>query len=211
LNQTFEVFLRYYINYNQDDWVQLLLIVQFVYNSTASEPITVLLFFANCRYNPTVYKQPQADKVKAQDTIVYIDKLKNLYTQLELDLQFCRQRTAEYTNKKRSQEPLLEKGDKVYLLRQNIKTKQPSRKLDFKKLGLFRVEEKISSVNYKLELPKTSRLYPVFYILLLEPAKGIMQIDKTTDIQSEQDTDVYNIEKVLASRVSKRSTEYLIK
>jgi hypothetical protein len=102
LNQALEVFLRYYINYNQDNWVQLLLIVQFVYNSTTSGPITVLLFFTNCRYNPTVYKQPCTDKIKAQDAIVYTDKLKDLYTQLELDLEFCRQRTAEYTNKKRS-------------------------------------------------------------------------------------------------------------
>jgi hypothetical protein len=101
---------------------------------------------------------------------------------LELDLEFCRQQTAEYTNRKQSREPLLEKGDKVYLLRRNIKTKQPSRKLDFKKLGPFRIEEKISSVNYRLELPKISRLYPVFYISLLEPTKGITQIDKTTDI-----------------------------
>jgi hypothetical protein len=83
--------------------------------------------------------------------------------------------------------------------------------LDFKKLGLFRIEEKVSSVNYKLELPKISRLYPVFYISLLELAKGITQIDKTTNIQPEHNTDMYNIEKVLASRVSRGSTEYFIK
>jgi hypothetical protein len=78
-------------------------------------------------------------------------------------------------------------------------------------LRLFKIIEKISSVNYKLELPKISRLYPVFYISLLEPAKGITQIDKATDIQPEYNTDIYNIEKVLASRVSRGSTEYLIK
>jgi hypothetical protein len=106
---------------------------------------------------------------------------------------------------------LFEEEDKVYLLRQNIKTKQPSRKLDFKKLGLFRIIENISSVNYKLELPKISRLYPVFYILLLEPAKEITQIDETTDIQPEYNTNIYNIKKVLASRVNRGSTEYFIK
>jgi hypothetical protein len=78
-------------------------------------------------------------------------------------------------------------------------------------LGLFRIEEKISSVNYKLELPKIFRLYPIFYILLLEPAKGITQIDKTTDIQSEYNTNIYNIKKILASRVSRGSIEYFIK
>jgi len=74
----------------------------------------------------------------------------------------------EYANKKRITGPLLKKGDKVYLLRKNIKTKWPSNKLDFKKLGLFEILEKIRDVNFKLWLPKTSRLYPIFYILLLE-------------------------------------------
>jgi len=64
--------------------------------------------------------------------------------------------------------PSLKKGDKVYLLRKNIKIKWPSNKLDFKKLGLFEILEEIGDINFKLRLPKNSRLYPVFYILLLE-------------------------------------------
>jgi hypothetical protein len=56
----------------------------------------------------------------------------------------------EYTNKKRIIGPLLKKGNKVYLLRKNIKTKRPSNKLDFKKLGPFEIIEKIGSINFKL-------------------------------------------------------------
>ncbi len=63
---------------------------------------------------------------------------------------------------------MLKEGDKVYLLRKNIKTKRLSTKLDFKKLGLFRVTEKIGAVNYRLRLLAYLRLYPVFYVLLLE-------------------------------------------
>ena len=47
-------------------------------------------------------------------------------------------------------EPLLKEGDKVYLLYKNIKTKRLSNKLDFKKLGPFRILKKIRIVNYKL-------------------------------------------------------------
>ena len=34
----------------------------------------------------------------------------------------------------------LKEGDKVYLLRRYIRTRKPSNKLDFKKLGLFKIE-----------------------------------------------------------------------
>jgi hypothetical protein len=52
-------------------------------------------------------------------------------------------------------------------------------KLDFKKLGLFKVLDKVSLVNYKLQLPKNSKLYLVFYVLLLELVRGDALI--TTD------------------------------
>jgi hypothetical protein len=54
------------------------------------------------------------------------------------------------------------------LIRRNIQTKQPSTKLDHKKLGLFKIKRIIGLVNYKLILPKTINIYPVFYISLLE-------------------------------------------
>ena len=50
--------------------------------------------------------------------------------------------------------------------------KRLSTKLDFKKLGPFKILKKVSLVNYRLQLPKESRLNLVFYISLLELAKG---------------------------------------
>jgi hypothetical protein len=54
------------------------------------------------------------------------------------------------------------------LIQRNIQTKQPSTKLDYKKLGLFKIKIIIGLVNYKLVLPKTINIYPVFYISFLE-------------------------------------------
>ena len=57
-----------------------------------------------------------------------------------------------YYNKKYSVGPMLKKGDKVYLLRKNIKTKRLSNKLDYKKLRLFIINKKTGLVNYRLKL-----------------------------------------------------------
>jgi len=69
-------------------------------------------------------------------------------------------------------EPAFKEGDKVYLLWKHIKTKRLSTKLDFKKLGPFKILKKVSLVNYKLQLPKESQLHLVFHVSLLELAKG---------------------------------------
>jgi hypothetical protein len=75
-----------------------------------------------------------------------------------------------YYNQKHSVGPTLKEGEKVYLLRKNITTKQPSDKLDYKKLGLFKITKIKSLVNYRLKLPKIIKIHPIFYISLLEPA-----------------------------------------
>ena len=56
----------------------------------------------------------------------------------------------------------------VYLLRKNIKIKRFSNKLDYTKLGLFKIIEKLELVMFKLELSLYMRIYLVFYILFLK-------------------------------------------
>lgn len=56
------------------------------------------------------------------------------------------------------------------LLRRNIKTTRPSPKLDFCKLGPFKIAKKLSDKVYQLTLPPSlSRLHPNFNVDLLEP------------------------------------------
>ena len=65
---------------------------------------------------------------------------------------------------------MLKKRDKIYLLWKNIITKRLSDKLDHKKLGLFKIREVKGLVNYQLKLPRSIRIYNIFYISLLEKA-----------------------------------------
>ena len=75
----------------------------------------------------------------------------------------------EYYNRYRLEGPCLKRGDKVYLSARNLYIKRPSEKLDFKKLGPFVIEEKISTSNYQLSLLDIMKVHTnIFYISLLE-------------------------------------------
>jgi hypothetical protein len=72
--------------------------------------------------------------------------------------------------------------------------------LDLKKIDLFRVKRNIRDINFKLKLPLTIRIYPIFYISLLKPAyldtfKGLVP-----ELNPEIQKFVYNVESILAVR-----------
>ena len=104
----------------------------------------------NYRYILEVYKVLLIDSVYTHQAILKVEELKNLYQELVTDIQFISQYTVLYYNQKYSIGPELKEGDKVYLFRKNIRTKRLSNKLDYKKLGLFKIEKKIRTINYRL-------------------------------------------------------------
>jgi hypothetical protein len=94
--------------------------------------------------------------------------LKIFYKELAVDLVFFTKRIVSYYDIYYNIEPTLKKRNKIYLIQRNIQTKQPSTKLDHKKLGLFKIKRIIRLVNYKLVLPRTINIYLVFHISFLE-------------------------------------------
>jgi hypothetical protein len=87
-----------------------------------------------------------------------------------------------YYNKSKLKKSRFREGDLVYLLRRNIKIIRLNDKLDHKKFGLFKVKRNIKDISYKLYLPLTIRIYPVFYISLLESADPDTPADPAPEI-----------------------------
>ena len=55
-------------------------------------------------------------------------------------------------------------------------------------------------VNYKLKLPPNIRIYPVFYIVLLEPAlENTRSIIEPVEFKEEKET--FKVERILATRI----------
>jgi hypothetical protein len=211
VNQTMEAYLRCYVNYKQNNWVDLLPLAQYAYNSAESEGTGVTPFFANYGYTPSAYRTPLSETTHAQGAKVKVEELKTLHQELATDITFIAQRAAVYYNRKHSVEPELKKGEKVYLLRKNVQTKRPSDKLDHKKLGPFEIDEKIGSVNYRLRLPKTMEIHPVFHVSLLEPAPPGSPPAPKTEVQQLDPQKEYEVETVLDCQYIRGKVKYLVK
>jgi len=109
----------------------------------------------------------------------------------------------EQANKVRHLDPVWNPGDKVWLQQKYIRTTRPSNKLDHKQIGLYTILEKVGSRAYKLDLPATVKIHPVFHISLLEPAAstepipGHHQLPPPSIIIQEQQE--WEVEKILDS------------
>jgi hypothetical protein len=170
LNQTLEQYLRCFVSYQQNDWVRYLPLAQFTYNTSKHSITKSTPFYANYGREAIPFRQPFETTRWNQRASLDAEQLKNLHKTLQNDVEFLNTRMAHYYNQRHRKEPSLKEGDKVFLLRTNIKTKRPSDKLDFKKLGPFPITKKINDVTYSIQLPQGTRLLNKFHISLLEPA-----------------------------------------
>ncbi|QRW26676.1 Transposon Tf2-7 polyprotein [Rhizoctonia solani] len=90
-------------------------------------------------------------------------------------------------------------GERVWLDGKNIELRTNSNKLDPKRLGPFKVTEKVSSHAYRLELPETLKIHNVFYVGLLSKAH-----------ESPREEE-YEVEQIIDSKRQRGKWFYLIK
>ena len=60
----------------------------------------------------------------------------------------------------------------MWLLYKNFKSRRLSKKLDYIKLRLYKIKEKLLEVIYRLDLLAKMKIYLVQHIVILKPAVG---------------------------------------
>jgi transposase InsO family protein len=170
VNQTLEQFLRMFVSHFQDNWVPLLPIAEFAYNNSRHATTGLSPFYLTRGYHPRanfLTNHPSRDasfplaKLRATEA-------QERFRATHILLEHARASMMSQTNKRRMDHPF-KVGDWVWLRTTHLKTSRPCKKLDFRKIGPFRISAQINPVAFRLDLPHDVQLHPVFHVSLLEP------------------------------------------
>lgn len=211
-NQILEQYLRCTINYQQDNWTELLPLAEFAYNNSVQSATNKTPFYLNCGFHPRLDPR-QETFAKNPAALDRIEGLQRTRLELKEQLTKAQNRYKQYADRFRLSSPEFKRGDKVWLLRKHIHTTRPSDKLDYRKLGPFIISEEINPVAFKLKLPDSMRVHDVFHVSLLEkyhpseiPGRKIPQ---PPPVQVENETE-YEVREILDCKFRGKRLFYLV-
>ena len=196
--------------------MELLPYAEFCYNNTVHSSTRMTPFYANFGYHPG-HNYPAVEvisTVPAGEKLILT--LKKLREDMRDTLILAQKRMAKYYNQRVStNEPTFKVGDWVMLNAKDIKTIRPSKKLDHKMRGKFKVKRLVGTHAYELELPVRSGKHPVFHISMREsyhhttiPNHRFLTLLPEIDLDGELN---YPVEKIVSSKVHYRKVHYLVK
>ncbi|SGZ11730.1 BQ5605_C028g10452 [Microbotryum silenes-dioicae] len=213
-NQTLEHYLRHFCDYLQTNWSELLPLAEFAYNNSFHSSIGASPFYVTRGYHPRL-------EVSLRDSFVtdvpkYLQHLRSVQETARKQILQAQETQARFANLKRKPSPPFKIGDQVLLNQKKNQTSRPSSKLDSHKLGPFRIQRIISPAAFKLELPASMKIHPVFHVSLLEPYQANSLASRCSNpppppeiINGEEE---YQVEQILDSRNNRRSRrlEYFV-
>ena len=136
--------------------------------------------------------------------------MENLHQTLREEMKNAQIRQNENYDRHRKPDPNLKSGDIVWFIPRNVKTTRPSKKVDFKKMGLVKIIKKVGTSSYKLDLPASMRIHNTFHISLLEPYEdnkvpSQIQTPPPIEIDGEPESE---LEEIIDSRLYGNKLQY---
>jgi hypothetical protein len=213
VNQELEQYLRMFTNYRQDNWSDYLYLAEFAYNNHAHASTRMSPFYATRGYHPELSPSPNpvssipqvSDRVKL---------LHEIQEETKSAMNLAADTMKRYYDRFVQEAPDLPIGSKVWLDARNVTTTAPTKKLADRRLGPFKIVEKISDLNYKLKLPKSMKIHPVFHVSLLYPVTPdtipgrFKPPPPPIEVRGREE---WEVEEILDSRLCRGRYEYLVK
>jgi hypothetical protein len=209
-NQTFESYLRSYVNYQQNDWIRWLNIAEYVYNnnlnSVLKQTFFQMMFDSKMKFEDVIQKDLKIDVSAIRDRVVQLSKMRRI---CETRWKQALDRAKRNYNKKRVQIEF-KINDKVFLNARNIISIKSFKKLNYKYYDLYTISESINKISYKLNFSSIMKnIHDVFHVSLLKFANE--KDDETSFFIWIKEEKQWKIEEIVDKRVKKNRTSYLIK
>ena len=222
-NRTIEDMLRPYVSSHHNDWDQHIAAVEFAYNNSVHAGTGFTPFYLNYGQHPRTPASllaPPSDPAPNAAADAFISRLRTNVAAAQQNLQAAIDKQKVQADKHRR--PLqFSVGDSVLLSTEHLNIQQPqtsSAKLSARRVGPFTITAKYSPVLYRLDLPPTMRVHPVFHISKLAPYRSSSSFPDRPEpeppppvvLDNEQ---YFTVEAILGRRWNdnKHAFQYLIK
>jgi hypothetical protein len=176
VNKCLEGYLRCFVSDKQTQWFKWLPLEEWWYNTSFHTATKMTPFMALYGYHPPSITSSLKEKSKVQAVEDHIENQQQVLQILKDNLTMAQNRMKQQADQHRS-ERSFEVGDWVFLRLQpykqmSLKQAKKDNKLSPKYYGPYKVLQKIGTMAYKLELPASSRVHPVFHVSCLKKVIG---------------------------------------
>ena len=170
VNHVLEQYLRCFCATDQDQWLRYLPLAEFAYNASHHATTNASPFYLNYGYHPRAdfLDVPDAAPTELRS---YAEALTAILANAKLHIEAARDVHKTYADRKRAEHSFAV-GGYALLSTEHLHSENPSRKLDFRRVGPFKILAEISPVSYRLDLPPDLLFHPVVHVSYLEPFYG---------------------------------------
>ena len=186
--------------------------VEFAVNNKVHTTTKVLPFMANygkgLRMGGDIRR-----KGKVESATEFIERMKKVHEEAEVALRKTQEEMKRYTDRNRKKTEKWEKGDKVLLSTKDLVFKErPSKKLIERYVGLYVIEEVVSSNMVKLQLPSSMRIHLVVNVSWIVRYKKQVKGQKKEEGKpiEVEGVEEWEIEKILNRKKMRGVEKYLI-
>jgi len=205
-------YLRALCHYQQDNWVELLPLVQFAYSNSMHASTRITLFWAvHHRNRQMQFKAPNTpaalkSEIKADAALEALEETHQIPWENLLEAQ---QWHTKYPGGK---EITCIFGDQVWLSTKHFRTARPLKKLDYQCTGPYTVSNVINKNSYKVDLSNTMRNHNVFHVSPLDRNAPPVETQPPSQPQPTivDDSKEWEVDHVLDCKRRYRKLHYLV-
>jgi transposase InsO family protein len=218
MNRYIDQRLRPFVTYFQDNWSDLLPIIDRAQMTLPHSTIGMApykLLFGNDPRNSWDWKTPKAstplEKLNRRDALEVATRMHNAWKVAKENMEKAQERMSQATNRHRRSIDW-EVNDMVYLSTRNLKNFRPSRKLANQWTGPYRILKKVGHA-YQLELPPGSQIHDVFSpdVLSKDPNNPLPgQENPKPSGELIDGVEEWEVQDILAVRLVHKSLKYQV-
>uniref|UniRef100_A0A670KDA0 Gypsy retrotransposon integrase-like protein 1 n=1 Tax=Podarcis muralis TaxID=64176 RepID=A0A670KDA0_PODMU len=168
-NSILQQYLHSYVSERQNDWVEKLALAEFAYNNAERVSTGMSPFMANYGCHPRAFPGRGEEGWSVPVAEQFVEEMEALHQQLKMNLERAKEIYKRQADKHCREGDAIRVGDRVWLSTQGLPLKGGCKKLQPRWLGPFEVMQQVNPVAFKLKLPDSMKIHPVFHRSLLTP------------------------------------------